>query len=129
MIQKITNIGKQLYVDQEKRTELKDSLEQNSAIKNFECRCYRKDGTIIFTEINVRAVRDSDGRLVYYEGMIHDIGERKRREDDLRKQLAELKIEIDQTKRQKDIAMLTESNFFQEVEQEIAKIDLEEFWS
>lgn len=61
--------------------------------------------------------------------MVQDISDRKRREDDLRKQLAELKIEIDHTKREKEVAMLTESSFFQEVQEEMAEINLDEFWS
>jgi hypothetical protein len=39
-----------------------------------------------------------------------------------------LQIEIDQNKRQKEVAMLTESSYFQEVQQEVARVDLDEFW-
>ena len=47
---------------------------------------------------------------------IQDITERKCREDILRKQLEELKIEIDREKREQEVAMLTESSYFQEVQ-------------
>jgi pSer/pThr/pTyr-binding forkhead associated (FHA) protein len=50
-------------------------------------------------------------------------------DDDLRQQLEEFKIEIDHTKREKEVAMLTESSFFQEVQQEMAEVNLDEFWS
>ncbi len=79
--------------------------------------------------VQSRAVKDSRDQLLYYEGIVQDISDRKRREDQLRKQLEELKIEIDQTKRKKEVAMLTESSFFQEVQQEMAEVNLDEFWS
>lgn len=83
---------------------------------------------MIWTQIDARLVKDSQGRVLYYEGMVQDISERKRREAELRQQLADLKVEIDQGKRQQDVAQLTQSNFFLEVQQEIEAIDLESFW-
>ena len=88
-----------------------------------------KDGSIIWTEIDARVVKDSSGQVLYYEGIVQDITERKRREDELRRQLEELKIEIDREKREQEVAMLTESSYFQEVQQEMAEVDLDEFWS
>jgi PAS domain S-box-containing protein len=129
MMKSITNIGEQLYVDPEKRSEFRHLLEKQDAVKGFEYRCYCKDGSIIWIQIDARAVRDSSGNLLYYEGIVQDITERKRREDELRRQLEELKIEIDQKKREKEVAMLTESTYFQEVQQEIAEVNLDEFWS
>ena len=129
MIKNITDIGKQLYVDQEKRTEFRKLLAKENTVSNFEYQCYCKDGSIIWTQIDARAVRDSDGKLLYYEGIVQDISDRKDKEKKLRKQLAELRIEIDENKRQKDVATLTESSYFQEVKEEMAEVNLDEFWS
>jgi adenylate cyclase len=129
MIESITNIGEQLYVDPEKRNEFRELLETQDSVKGFEYRCYCKDGSIVWVQIDARAVKDSRDQLLYYEGIVQDISQRKQREDELRKQLEELKIEIDHTKRQKEVAMLTESSYFQEVQQEMAEINLDEFWS
>ncbi len=129
MIESITNISEQLYVDPEKRTEFKKLLEIQDIVKDFEYRCYRKDGSIIWTQIDARVVKANSGNVLYYEGIVQDITERKRREDELRRQLEELQIEIDHNKREKEVAMLTESSYFQEVQQEIAEVDLDEFWS
>ncbi|NJN87733.1 MAG: PAS domain S-box protein, partial [Leptolyngbyaceae cyanobacterium SL_7_1] len=128
MMASITNIGEQLYVDAEKRTEFRNLLEKQGIVKNFEYRCYRKDGTIIWTEIDARVVKDSNDRILYYEGIVQDISDRKRREDELRRQLAELKIEIDQQKREKEVESLTASTYFQEVKEEMANVNLDEFW-
>jgi len=74
-------------------------------------------------------VKNSRGKVLYYEGIVKDITERKRQEDELRRQLEELKIEIDHKKRQEEVATLTESSYFQEVQQEMAEINLDEFWT
>jgi len=129
LIASVTNIGDQLYVDPEKRAEFKCLIEQQDAVKNFEYRCYCKDGSIVWTEIDARVVKDNSGKVLYYEGIVQDISDRKRQEADLRKQLEDLQIEIDQAKREREVAMLTESNYFQEVQQEIADVNLDEFWS
>ncbi|MGM3305395.1 PAS domain S-box protein [Anabaena sp. WFMT] len=129
MIESITNISEQLYVDPEKRTEFRKLLETQGTAKNFEYRSYCKDSSIIWTEIDARAVKDSQGNVLYYEGIVKDISERKRREDELRRQLEELKIEIDQSKREQEVAMLTGSTYFQEVQQEMAEVNLDEFWN
>ena len=86
MIESITDIASQLYVDPEKRVEFRALLETNSSVKDFEYRCYCKDGGIIWTQVDARKVINSDGELLYYEGIVQDITERKRREDELRQQ-------------------------------------------
>ncbi|MEM6613783.1 MAG: PAS domain S-box protein [Cyanobacteria bacterium P01_C01_bin.72] len=129
MIGSITDIGTQIYVDPQRRAEFRELLAKDGKVKNFEYRCYCKDKSIIWTQIDARVVRDNNGNVLYYEGIVQDITERKQREAELRKQLQELKIEIDQNKRAKDVETLTQSTFFQEVQEEVAEVDLDEFWS
>ncbi|CDM93622.1 MAG: PAS domain S-box protein [Limnospira sp. PMC 1291.21] len=129
MMASITNISEQLYVDQEKRTEFRYLLSKQNSVKDFEYRCYCKDGSIIWIQIDARVVNDNNGNVLYYEGIVQDITERKRKEEELKRQLQELQIEIDHKKRQKEVASLTESSYFQEVQQEISNVNLDEFWS
>ncbi|MEM7062844.1 MAG: PAS domain S-box protein [Cyanobacteria bacterium P01_B01_bin.77] len=129
MIDSITDIGSQLYVDPERRADFQSKIDQQDSVTGFQYQCYCKDGSIIWTQIHARAVRASQGHVLYYEGIVQDITERKRREDELKRQLAELKIEIDQQQRQEEVATLTTSSYFQEVQEEIAEVDLDEFWS
>ncbi len=129
MLDAVTDIATQVYVDPEDQTVFRDQMAAQGQVKNFEYRVYQRDGDIIWIQEDTRAVRDNAGQVLYYEGMIQDITDRKRREADLRKQLEDLKIEIDQKKREKEVASLTESSFFQEVQQEMAEVNLDEFWS
>lgn len=129
MIEQITDISHQLYVDPERRTEFKELLNQQNFVKDFEYRCYCKDGSIIWTQIDARSVKDKNGKLLYYEGIVQDISDRKRREDELRRQLEDLQIEIDQKRREEEVNTFTTSTYFQEVQQEISEVNLDEFWS
>ncbi|MCL6436159.1 MAG: PAS domain S-box protein [Leptolyngbyaceae cyanobacterium HOT.MB2.61] len=129
MLHTITDIKTQIYVDPADQLEFQRQLDEHAQTKGLEYRVYQRDGNIIWIQEDTRAVRDNTGHLLYYEGIVQDITDRKRREDELRRQLEELKIEIDQKKREKEVAMLTESTYFQEVQQELAEVNLDEFWS
>ncbi|HXD30895.1 MAG TPA: PAS domain S-box protein [Pyrinomonadaceae bacterium] len=78
-----TDIENQHYVDPARRQELKQLLEENESMQGFEYQAYRKDGTPMCITTNVRAVRNEQGELLYYEGVAQDITERRRAEDAL----------------------------------------------
>ena len=73
----IKNISQQLYVDAERRLEFVAAMEADNAVSGFESMVCRKDGRRIWVSENVRAVRDAKGELLYYEGTVSDITERK----------------------------------------------------
>ncbi|MGJ3252573.1 MAG: PAS domain S-box protein [Elainellaceae cyanobacterium] len=80
MVAHLTDIATKLHVDPSRRSELIALLQQHNAVSNFEAQVYRKDGSIIWTASNARAVHDEQGHLLYYEGTVQDITERKRAE-------------------------------------------------
>ena len=82
----IKNISQQLYVDAERRLEFVAAMEADNAVSGFESMVCRKDGRRIWVSENVRAVRDSKGELVYYEGTVSDITERKLAQEALKVQ-------------------------------------------
>ncbi|NEP56481.1 MAG: urea ABC transporter substrate-binding protein [Symploca sp. SIO2G7] len=84
MIEHLTDIQKQLYVNPNRRNELITILERDGAVSNFEYQVYRKDGSIIWSCGNTRAVRDAKGNILYYEGTVEDITMRKQAEEALR---------------------------------------------
>jgi adenylate cyclase len=73
----ITNISQQLYVNAERRLEFVAAMEADNAVLGFESMVCRKDCRRIWVSENVRAVRDAKGELLYYEGTVSDITERK----------------------------------------------------
>lgn len=84
MLQHITDIQQQLYVNPEQLGALLEQLEQHGAVAGFETQVYRANKQVIWISQSVRAVRDSDGGLLYYEGFVEDISTRKAAELALR---------------------------------------------
>jgi sigma-B regulation protein RsbU (phosphoserine phosphatase) len=86
----IKDIAGRLYVDHGRREEFIRLMQENDTLSGFESRIYRKDGAIIWISENCRAVRDAQGKLLYYEGTVEDISERKHAEEQIRRATAEL---------------------------------------
>ncbi len=81
----LTDIEHQLYVDPDRRTEFRELLRSQDAVRSFESQIYRKDGVVIWISENARTIRDSSGQLVGYEGTVEDITVRKQAEAELHK--------------------------------------------
>ena len=79
----IKNISQQLYVHPERRLEFVAAMDAENAVLGFESMVCRKDGCRIWVSENVRAVRNSQGALMYYEGTVSDITERKLAQEEL----------------------------------------------
>ncbi|WP_297086069.1 PAS domain S-box protein [Thermoleptolyngbya sp. C42_A2020_037] len=118
MIASITNIGEQMYVEPSLRLQVKAVLATQGFLKGFEFRSYCKDGSIIWTAMDARAVYDSGGTLLYYEGIVQDVTERKRKEEELKRQLEQLEIQIDQSRRAQEVAEIVQTDYFQKILEE-----------
>jgi PAS domain S-box-containing protein len=76
---------KDIYVDQADRKKLVDKLEKEGASKDFTSYCVKKNGEKFYTERTSNMVKDDKGKPVRIEGVIRDISDRKKKEDDLQK--------------------------------------------
>jgi len=85
MLKNVVSIGKQLYTCSEDRHRFKKTLEEKGIVEKFEAQFYRKDGTMLWGSLNVRAVKDENGNIQYYEGTLEDITSRKKTEEELKK--------------------------------------------
>lgn len=83
MIEALTAIEAQLYVDISRRAEFARLLEANRVISNFESEVRRRDGSHIWITENARIVCNPAGDILYYEGSVSDITKRKRAEEQL----------------------------------------------
>ncbi|MFB8789179.1 MAG: adenylate/guanylate cyclase domain-containing protein [Potamolinea sp.] len=84
LMTQITNIWRQLYVDPTRSEDIATLLQMEDTVSDIESQVYRKDGKIIWISENIRTVRDSNGAVLYYEGTVADITERKKSEVALR---------------------------------------------
>jgi PAS domain S-box-containing protein len=80
LMSEVQDIPGQLYVDVHQRQDWQKSLEEKPLLQGLEIELYRKDGTKIWVSENVHAVSNFRGNLLYYEGTLVDISERKRSE-------------------------------------------------
>ena len=80
----IKDIAKRLYVEPGRREEFIRLMQEHDTLKGFESLIYRRDGIVIWISENCRAVRDAQGKLLYYEGTVVDITRRRQMEQELR---------------------------------------------
>jgi sigma-B regulation protein RsbU (phosphoserine phosphatase) len=85
LIASIKDIGNRLYVDHGRREEFVRQMQAHDTLSGFESKIFRKDGSIIWISENCRAVRDTKGKLLYYEGTVEDITQRQEMEKALRR--------------------------------------------
>jgi len=61
---------------------IKDRLEREGRVRQFQAKWKTgKDGPIMYVMENARAIRDAEGKTLYYEGTVEDISERKQAEE------------------------------------------------
>jgi two-component system, LuxR family, sensor kinase FixL len=74
------------------RAVFKERIERDGQITGWEAAWKRRDGSILFISENCRVRRDSSGQILFYEGSIEDISERKRAEAALRESEARFQL-------------------------------------
>ncbi|MCX8021481.1 MAG: PAS domain S-box protein, partial [Syntrophorhabdaceae bacterium] len=84
LISTVTDVEKQLYVDPEDRKRLLSQLKENGFVSGFEVRRLRKDGSVIWVSLYIKAKKDEDGAIKMYEGRVVDITDKKKTEEALR---------------------------------------------
>ncbi len=72
-----------LYVDPAKRKEISAELVKKGFVSGKEVMLKRKDGTPIWGSVTARAIRDKEGKVVYFDGNVTDITDRKRMEAEI----------------------------------------------
>jgi|Deesub1362A_J573_1020465.scaffolds.fasta_scaffold00004_376 PAS domain S-box-containing protein len=71
----------------------KEFLEHKKEIHSgLELRLQTKKGNVIYTELNARARRDEDGRLLRIEGCVRNITERKEADEKIKNRMEDLRI-------------------------------------
>jgi len=80
---KSLDIEKQIYTHNFSRKDFIKELEKKGSLAGSEFSMKRKDGSFIYVRENARVVRDSSNKILYYEGTIEDVSERKSAEEKL----------------------------------------------
>jgi PAS domain S-box-containing protein len=83
LVQEVRDIGEQVYTSLEEREALMRVLMERGEVAGRLLQFKRRDGERRWARMNVRVVRDEQGRLQCYEGMIEDVTDGKRAEEEL----------------------------------------------
>jgi sigma-B regulation protein RsbU (phosphoserine phosphatase) len=73
----------EIYQSLEDRLRFCEKISKNGFVKHEEFNFRKKDGTPIVVSNTAMAVRNSNGEIVYFDGIVEDITERKRAEEEL----------------------------------------------
>jgi PAS domain S-box-containing protein len=77
MIKDLTDASTQFYVNPDDRKRWQNLLKDEGVVRGFEAQVYRKNREIIDVSENSHAIRDENNNILYYEGIIEDITEKK----------------------------------------------------
>jgi PAS domain S-box-containing protein len=72
------------YLHPGNRQKLLQLAGQHGIVRDFECQLLRKDGNPVWVSISIRAMRDTTGQVLHYEGSMMNISKRKQLEEQFR---------------------------------------------
>jgi PAS domain S-box-containing protein len=87
-----------------RREEFERRLEETGEILGHEAAWNTRDGRVVTVRENARVVRDATGAILYYEGTVEDVTERKRAEA----AVAEANAKLETVIRQSPLAIVTQ---------------------
>jgi PAS domain S-box-containing protein len=77
------DIARDIYYNPKDRDMYRNALEKNGFVKDYEIAIKRKDGEKLIVLVTATAVRDEKGSIVAYQGIIRDVTEQKKLEQQL----------------------------------------------
>lgn len=128
MVDGVTDIASQLFVDPKQRTELIRSVLASDEFGRSEVLYRRKDGSGFIATLSMRAVRDDNGDVAFLEGFVEDITERKHAE----KEILTLNTDLEQRVRNRtaeleaaNYALKKEIEHRKRAQEEITRLNLD----
>lgn len=92
------DITSAFFVDPEDRRRLQSELERHGALHDYEFRMRRRNGDVRIVSESSIVTRDASGAVLYYQGFLLDVTERRLAEQELRRRNDELTRLHDETR-------------------------------
>lgn len=86
------NVAKDLYVDPQDRERFKEELIRHGFVNDFEIKIRKLNGDIAIVRETSIAVKDQDGKIIGYRGILRDVTERKKHEAQLKELVNKLEL-------------------------------------
>lgn len=96
LLSSIANFTEQVFVNQEDGEKCRCLLDEEGQVIRFETKVYCRDDKMIWVSISARSVHDPNGNILYYEGSLMDITERKQAEAIQRAYQARIEKEVEE---------------------------------
>lgn len=85
------NLAMELYVDPNDRKVFLNDMERLGFVRDYEVRNRRRDGTTVVLSVTSNWIKDNANNVIGIEGIVHDITEKRKIEDDFTQEMEELK--------------------------------------
>jgi PAS domain S-box-containing protein len=85
LMQSINDVGNQIFMNPHERIKIIDLLKSHDQITEFEVQIKRKDKQFVWVLADINGIKDEHGNLLYLEGLVRDITDKKNAEIILQK--------------------------------------------
>lgn len=115
----VRSLSSRIMVNPEHMQDFFEKVRTEGEVKRFEAEYYRRDGKTMWGSLNARAIYDEFGTLVFIDGILEDISDRKQAEQDL----ADLNRHLEQLVRDRTEDLVTKARELEEANQRLRELD------
>ncbi|WP_285906738.1 sensor histidine kinase [Pseudodesulfovibrio pelocollis] len=115
----VRSLGSRTMVNPDRMQDFYKQVRERGEIKRFEAEYYRRDGKTIWGSLNARAIYADSGEIVFIEGILEDITDRKKAEQDL----ADLNRHLEQLVRERTEDLVNKARELEEANQRLRELD------
>lgn len=84
LVNAVVDLKSQVYANPDDRAEFKRQMQTFGNVRGLQVELLRKDGRKVWVSISGSAIRGRDGQIIYYEGVLDNITERKKAEEEIK---------------------------------------------
>ena len=115
----VRSLSSRIMVDPDRMQDFYDQVREKGELKRFEAEYYRRDGKTIWGSLNARAIYGDSGEIIFIEGILEDISDRKKAEQDL----ADLNRHLEQLVRERTEDLVNKARELEEANQRLRDLD------